>query len=72
MHLFMQEDQIGPKRLISAVMARLPPSIITKKFLVVNNLCSLSAGTTPTLHKHAFLLYKENSLFLLVRSPSSS
>jgi hypothetical protein len=41
MHMYVQGDQIGPKivGLVPADMARLPPSIITKIYiLVVNNL----------------------------------
>jgi hypothetical protein len=67
----MQDDQIGPKitGLTPADMARLPPSIIPAKILLV--VCKqpcLSAGTTPTLNLSFFK--REIVCFLLVQSPS--
>jgi hypothetical protein len=65
----MQDDPIGTKIVVLAPadMARLPPSIITKK-LVVNNLVCYVAGTI-----HTYLVYaREIVHFLLHRySPSS-
>jgi hypothetical protein len=58
----MQDDHIGPKIVVlgPADMARLPTSIVTKKYLVVHNLVQ-SAGTTHTMNLPCF-----TRIFLLV------
>jgi hypothetical protein len=74
MNLCMQADWPKIVRLAPADMARLPPSIITKKNIFGNKQPCLSDGTTPryfeSLNLTCFRL--ENRQFLLVHSHSTS